>query len=228
MSDDCNSSQVPQRIAYYGGTFDPVHIGHLTIAKALIEMFNLSKLVFIPAFHAPHKVRLTPTPAYDRYAMLCLVTNDEPKLAVSRIEIESPMHPFSIDTLTKINLERPSDDVFFVMGADSWMDITSWREWEKVLSITNHIVVTRLGVEIGTSHVSEEIRGRIVDLRGQKAIAKQATNPLTEHRIYITDAVNLDISATKIRCKIRENDVTWCVDLPVGVAKYIQKYQIYN
>ena len=155
-----------KRIAFYGGSFDPVHRGHLAIAHALLDQFELDEFVFVPAFHAPHKLRKKPTSAYDRYAMLCLVTQNEPKICVSKMEIEMPERPYSVETLTRLNNERPNDEIFFVMGADSWMEITAWREWEKVLSLSNHIVVTRPGVEIGFSHVTDEIQGGIVDLRG--------------------------------------------------------------
>ena len=154
-----NSVAKSKRIAFYGGSFDPVHRGHLAIAKTLLEQFDLDEFVFIPAFHAPHKLRKEPTSAYDRYAMLCLVTQNEPKICVSKMELEMPDCPYSVETLTRLNNEFPNDEIFFVMGADSWMDITTWREWEKVLSLSNHIVVTRPGVDIGFSHVT----GRLAD-----------------------------------------------------------------
>jgi nicotinate-nucleotide adenylyltransferase len=216
-----------KRIAFYGGSFDPVHRGHLAIAHALLAQFKLDEFVFVPAFHAPHKLRKTPTSAYDRYAMLCLVTQDEPKIRVSKMEIEMPERPYSVETLTRLNAELPDDEIYFVMGADSWMDITTWRDWEKVLALSNHIVVTRPGVEIDFSHVTDEIRSRIVDMRSEPGAI--ATGSLSSQRsIYITDAVNIDISATEIRQKIRDNVTNWREDVPLEVANYIEKYQIYN
>lgn len=218
-----------KRIAYYGGSFDPVHRGHVAIAKALLEQFELDAFVFIPAFHAPHKVRLTPTSAYDRYAMLCLVTQNESKLRVSKMEIEMPEKPFSVETLGRLKAERPDDEIFFVMGADSWMDIITWREWETVLTMANHIVITRPGVEIGFEHVTDEIRTRIVDLRREnEEIAKIGETSEIENQIFITDSVNLNISATEIRRRVRENEASWRADVPAEVANYIEKYQIYS
>jgi nicotinate-nucleotide adenylyltransferase len=212
------------RVAFYGGSFDPPHRGHLEIAAELCDRFLLDRFVFIPAFHAPHKVRLKPTSAYDRYAMLCLATDPDRKLLVSRIEIEAPERPYSIETLTTLTTEMPDDDLFFVMGADSWMDIRTWREWERVLTITNHIVVTRPGYEIATDHVTDEIRRQIVDLRG-----RQQGNFSPELRgILITDAVNVDISATKIRAGIRGLQDDWRAAVTDEVANYIEKYQIYT
>ena len=218
-----------KHIAYYGGSFDPVHRGHVAIAKALLEQFELDAFVFIPAFHAPHKVRLTPTSAYDRYAMLCLVTQNESKLRVSKMEIEMPEKPFSVETLGRLKAERPDDEIFFVMGADSWMDIITWREWETVLTMANHIVITRPGVEIGFEHVTDEIRTRIVDLRREnEEIAKIGETSEIENQIFITDSVNLNISATEIRRRVRENEASWRADVPAEVANYIEKYQIYS
>lgn len=217
------------RVAVYGGSFDPVHQGHLAIAQALLKQFALNEFVFIPAFHAPHKTRKTPTSAYDRYAMLCIVTQNDPKISVSKMEIEMPEHPYSVETLMRLNAEMPDNEIFFVMGADSWMDITTWREWEKVLSLSNHIVVTRPGIEIGISHVTDEIRAGIVDLRGNlNAKTQSSKDPKFENHIFITDCVNLNLSATEIRRKIRVNDPSWRQDVPAEVANYVEKYQIYK
>lgn len=217
------------RIAYYGGSFDPVHNGHLAIAKRLLEQIQLDEFVFLPAFHAPHKKRKKPASAYDRYAMLCLLTENEPKIRVSKMEIEMPERPFSVETLTTLKEKLPDAEIFFVMGADSWMDITTWREWEKVLSLSNHIVVTRPGYPVTNEHVTDEIRSRIVDLRKAETRPVGSMNSGSgDHRIYLTDAVNINISATNIREKIRNQDNSWHNDVPVEVANYIEKYQIYN
>lgn len=226
-----------RRIAFYGGSFDPVHKGHLAIAHALIEQFRLDQFVFIPAFHAPHKKRNKPTSAYDRYAMLCLVTANAPNILVSKIEVEMPDRPYSVETLPRLKAIYPDDEIFFVMGADSWSDINTWREWETVLGMTNHIVVTRPGHPILQEHVTDEIRSRIVDLRETTRPGESINTNLSEgqrvadsvrSRIYLTDRVKIDISATNIRLRIREHDETWLNDVPVEVANYIEKYQIYN
>lgn len=211
-----------KRIAFYGGSFDPLHDGHLKIAKKLTELFALDEFVFIPAFHAPHKKDKKPTSAFHRYAMLSLATQNETKIKVSKMELDLPEKPYTIETLTKLKTELPDSKIFFVMGADSWQDITTWREWEKVLTIVNVIVVTRPPIEIGFSHITPEIRAKIIDLRGK--IKFELEN---DDKIYITDAVSLEISATEIRNKIKENSNDWQKDVPKEVAKYIEKYKIY-
>jgi nicotinate-nucleotide adenylyltransferase len=220
-----NETASKPRIAFYGGSFDPIHRGHLAIANRVIGLFELDEFVFVPAFHAPHKKRLAPTPAVDRYAMLALATNNEWNISVSKIEIDVPHKPYTFETLERLNELLPDANLFFVMGADSWRDIRTWREWEKVLTLTNHIVVTRPGYDLTGDHLTEEIRDRIVDIRAE-------ADPKIEHddrnKIYFTDIVNLGISASDIRKKIREENEDWRDDVTLEVAKYIEKYQIYS
>ena len=214
-----------KRIAFYGGSFDPLHNGHLTIAHKLLEVFELDEFVFIPAFHAPHKKDKRPTSAFHRFAMLAVATNDEPQIKVSKMELDVPERPYSVETLERLKNELPDAQIFFVMGADSWQDITTWREWEKVLTLVNIIVVTRPDYEIGFAHVTDEIRERIVDLRKPENKSKIKNQ---KSKIYITDAVQIDVSATEIRQKIKENADDWREDVPQAVAKYIEKYELYK
>ena len=213
------------RIAFYGGSFDPVHLGHITIAKRLTALFDLDQFVFFPAFFSLFFFRLAPTPALDRFAMLALATNNENNISISKMEIEVPNKPYTVETLTRLNELLPDEQLFFVMGADSWRDIRTWREWEKVLMLTNHIVVTRPGYEISTEHLTREIGEIVVDVRGQGEVV---VKPGSEKKIYITDAVNVDMAAVEIRKKIREADDSWHDDVTLEVAKYIEKYQIYS
>jgi len=214
-----------RKVAFYGGSFDPVHRGHLLIAEKLVSLFALDEFVFIPAFHAPHKPHRKPTSGYHRYAMLCLATNERSDTKVSRMELELPEKPYSVETLARLQVEFPNDEIFFVMGADSWQDIRTWREWEKVLLMTNHIVVTRPGFEISPAHVSPAVQERVIDLRGGKSAGAGQGQC---YNIYITDTVSLDISATEVRRLIREKAPDWRADLNKEVAKYIEKYQIYS
>lgn len=214
-----------KRIAFYGGSFDPVHNGHMAVARTVRAKFDLDAFVFIPAFHAPHKTRLKPTSAYDRFSMLCLATQSETDISVSKMEIELPEKPYSVETLTKLIDQFENEQLFFVMGADSWMDIKTWREWEKVLELTSHIVVTRPGIDVTTSHVTDDIRSRIIDIRSTAAIPDLT---VIGTRIYLTDLVNIDVSATRIREKVRQGDPSWKADVPAEVAIYVEKYQIYS
>lgn len=217
------SNPPKSRIAFYGGSFDPVHRGHLTIAEKLVELFNLDEFVFVPAFHAPHKLDKKVSSAFHRYAMLALATNENEQIKISTIELDAPERPFTIETQTKIKAEIGSEaQIFFVIGADSWLEITTWREWEKVLTTTNIIVVTRPDYELTFSHVTDDIRSQIVDVRGRRRFELEEKN-----RIYVTDAVNLDISASEIRQKIKEKTGGWQNAVPHEIVNYIKKYKLY-
>ncbi len=217
-----------KRIAFYGGSFDPPHNGHLTIARKLSKLFALDEFVFIPAFHAPHKKNKKPISPFHRFAMLSLATDDEGKFRVSTVELDAPEKPFTYETQSKLKNDSPNAEIFFVIGADSWAEIDTWREWEKVLTQTNVIVVTRPDYEISFSHVTEEIKKRIINLKDNQELKSKIQNLKSKiQKIYITDAVNLDVSATEIRRKIRAKEDDWRELVPNEVAKYIEKYELY-
>src|SRR5687767_6139873 len=109
-----------KRIAFYGGTFDPVHCGHIAVARRLLALFSLDVFYFLPAFHAPHKKGTKPTSAFHRLAMLCLATADEPRILASTIELEHGAPRYTVETLPELKSKFPSDEIYFVMGADSW------------------------------------------------------------------------------------------------------------
>lgn len=216
-----------KRIAFYGGSFDPVHNGHLAIANELTEQFKLDEFVLIPAYHAPHKSNSKPISAFQRFAMLCLATNRHDKIKVSTMELEVPEKPYTIETLSKLKTNLSDTKIFFVMGADSWQEITTWREWKKVLTIVNIIVVTRPNYEIGDSHVTKEIRERIVDLRGEENKLR-ITDYESREQIFLTDAVQMDISATRIRKLVKENQDDWKEVVNKEVVEHIEKYDLYK
>ena len=220
-----NPDHPSRNIAFFGGTFDPVHCGHVSIGKTLVGLFNLDKFFFVPAFHAPHKSDSRPTSGYHRFAMLSLATADESRISVSTLELDHAKSRYSFDTLTELKSIYPNDRVLFVMGADSWMDIRTWHRWEEVLLLTDHIVVTRPGHVLSFDHVTAKHQERIVDARGERDRILVRPQP----HIYITDAVHFDVSATDIREDIREDSVfNRTDDVPDVVAKYIEKYELYK
>ncbi|MGA9996539.1 MAG: nicotinate-nucleotide adenylyltransferase [Pyrinomonadaceae bacterium] len=223
-----------KRIALYGGTFDPVHVGHLEIARKLLQLFALDELLFIPAYVAPHKRESEVTPAWHRYACLALATQNEDALCVSTIELDAPERPYTFETLTRLQIKLGfSARLFFVMGADSWSEIDTWREWERVLSLTDQIVITRPGYELSAAHVTPHIRAKLVDLRGasEARVASEIDNRKTDEgtKIFVTDAVLNDVSATAIRRAVRDGrSDEWERLVPPPVAEYIRKYRLYR
>ena len=224
-----NRGESGKRIALYGGTFDPPHNGHLAIARAVSGILEIERFVFVPAFHAPHKKEKKPTSPFHRFAMLSLATADEPQFEVSTMELEDPEHPYTFQTLKKACEIFRDSEIFFVIGGDSWNEITTWREWEQVLTAVNIVVVTRPGHELSLDHVSDVVRDRIVDMRGKPPQEfGRSVDEANREGIFFTDAVQLDIAASDLRGLISSGDASWRNSVPEEVAKYIEKYQIYS
>jgi nicotinate-nucleotide adenylyltransferase len=214
-----------KRVAVFGGTFDPVHNGHLTIGRKLIELFELDLFVLIPAFHAPHKPDRKPTSAYHRFAMLAIATREDEKITISTLELDQTKPRYSVETIPELKSIYADTKLFFVIGADSWQDIRTWKHWEEVLMMTNHIVISRPGYEVEVEHVTESIRDRIIDLRGVRSGFRQ--HEKEEDSIYFTDAVFFDTSATELREDLSDGKLDRKDDIPDEVAKYIEKYDLY-
>ena len=221
-----------KRIAFYGGSFDPVHNGHLAIARELLRLFEFDEFYFVPAFHAPHKKSKQVSSAFCRYAMLTLATQNEAQIKISTIELEAPEKPFTIETLTKLkNHYGEAASIFFVMGADSWNEIDTWRDWKQLLMLTNFVVVTRPNVEITTAQIasvnSGKIAERVFDVRGLSP--GEIAPKLAAEGIFLTDAVQVDVSATRIRQEISlQNAAAWRTLVTTSVADYIEKYKLYQ
>jgi nicotinate-nucleotide adenylyltransferase len=231
-----NEERLRRRIGIYGGTFDPVHCGHLAVAAAVSNAFALDRIFFVPAFTPPHKRKRTISSPFHRMAMLALATADSPKMFVSTIELEAPSRPYTIETLGRLRTELQPARLFFVMGADSFGDVTSWREYEAILSEYDVVVVTRPGYpdrdaydgarsgEKAVGALAPQLRGRIVDLRGG---AYPSDEDLESSRIYLTDYVSIDVSATGIRDAVEQGRP---IDglVPPPVAAYVEKYRLYQ
>ena len=213
-----------KRIALYGGTFDPVHSGHLEVARRVAQLFEIEKVIFIPAQMAPHKIGRPVTEPIHRYAMLALATQNDPELSISTFELDAPDRRYTVDTVEHFQRTLGDEtELFFIMGADSWSEITTWREWERLLTMTNHIVVTRPGFEPTIAHVGA-LKDRVVDLRsaGQQSRGIQKS-------IFFTDVVMKDVSATGIRRLVSEGRTEELTELlPEPVLEYIKKYGIYR
>jgi nicotinate-nucleotide adenylyltransferase len=196
-----------KRIAIYGGTFDPVHVGHLEIARRISQLFAIDQFRFVPARQAPHKQDREVSSGFHRHAMLALATQNDPVLCVSTFELDGPGHQYTVDTLTHFRGQfGESAELFFVMGADSWTEITTWREWEKLTTLANLIVVTRPGFKLPTPEHEP----------GKK-------------QVFVSDAVILDVSATEARQAAREGDEERLSKLvPLEVTNYIRKYGLYR
>ena len=212
-----------KRVAIYGGTLDPVHNGHIEVARGVLKFFELDELLFVPAWVPPHKRNANITSAFHRFGMLALATQADQRLLISTVELDSPDRPYAVDTITR--MLKPDRRLFFLIGADSWNEITTWFEWQKLLTLCDLIVVTRPGYEVATAPVE----ATVVDLRGKGAI--EVRSELEEQaapRVFITDVVNVDVAATTIRSLARAGDVEGLKTMVTPtVADYIGKHRLY-
>ena len=133
------------RLAIFGGTFDPVHNAHLTIARMAADAFHLAHVLFVPAARPPHKAGATYAPYEDRVRMVELACEGDPRFEVSRLE-EGTIRSYSIDTIEKVRARMTeAEELFFIIGADAFAEIRTWRRWEDVVRAVGFIVVSRPG-----------------------------------------------------------------------------------
>lgn len=215
------------RIGAYGGTFDPIHYGHIEIARLAVRRFGLDELLLIPAYRPPHKRLDAITGASHRYEMAKLAVAGEPRITVSRLELDAPERPYTVQTMARLRAEYGLHaKLFFVMGADSFQDIPKWREWERLTASVNLIVVTRPGHAVTADHLPADARARVVDARDTKDAARLLREG-EECFIYVVDEVYLDISSTEIRRRARDGESLEGLT-PPGVAAYIERHNLYR
>ena len=217
-----------RRAAIYGGTFDPVHNGHVEVARRVQKLFALDEVIFVPACVPPHKRNASITSAFHRFAMLALATEADERLSVSTIELDQPERPYAVETVARMREKLGSSHrLFFLMGADSWLEVTTWREWQRLLKLSDQIVMTRPGYALKESSVDG---ARIIDTRGLSA--EQTTGLIDESSApatFFSDAVFEDVSATAIRAAARQGNAEELRQLvPAAVAAYIEKYELYK
>jgi nicotinate-nucleotide adenylyltransferase len=195
------------RLGLLGGTFDPIHTGHLLIAESARHALSLDQIIFIPAGDPPHKGE-TVTPAEHRYAMVLLATGTNPTFTVSRREIERSGPSYSLTTIREFRAEAGSEsELFFVVGADTLRDIRTWYRWEEVLRECRFLVVARPGVPF-----TVEQSGLPQALRRQ---------------VDLVISPGLEISSTEIRDRVREGKpIRYLV--PEPVEQYIVKHGLYR
>src|SRR5437764_13020764 len=117
-----------RRVAIYGGTFDPVHNGHIEVARGVLQLFKLDEVIFVPAWVPPHKRNANITSAFHRFGMLALATQADRRLLISTVELDSPDRPYAVDTITR--MLKPDQRLFFLNGDGSWNEISTASEWQ--------------------------------------------------------------------------------------------------
>jgi len=215
------------RAAIYGGTFDPVQTGQIEVARRVLALFELEAVLFVPAAVPPHKSAISSV--FHRFAMLALATEQDARLRISTVELDKPERPYAVDTVERMQIAMGAHrHLFFMIGADSWSEITTWHEWQRLLRMCDVIVVTRPGYEL--SGKIPPGAAQVVDVRGmtQPEISEVLTCD-SGPRTFFTDAAMMDISATAIRASARAGERAQLGEMvPSAVANYIEKYELYK
>ena len=187
------------KTAIFGGTFDPIHTAHLTIAREAAQQFALDRVLFVPAAHPPHKPNAVLAGYEDRYRMVELACRDDPRFIPSRLE-EANRKSYSILTIEHLRQSLvPDDELFFIIGADAFAEITTWHRWEDVAREVEFIVVTRPG------HIYHTPPGV---------------------RVRRLETVALPVSSSEIRHKLASGEP--CAELPPAVLDYIRRHNLYQ
>jgi nicotinate-nucleotide adenylyltransferase len=208
-----------RRIGVMGGTFDPIHNGHLVAASEVAHRFNLDEVIFVPTGRPWQKLGDEPeskkdvgrsvSPAEDRYLMTVIATASNPRFTVSRVDIERNGDTYTVDTLRDLRKVHPEAELFFITGADALESILSWQHWEELFELAHFIGVSRPGYELHVAHLAKHLE------------------KLPEDTLQMLEIPALAISSTECRARAARGRPVWYL-VPDGVVQYIAKRKLYR
>ena len=189
-----------------GGTFDPIHHGHLVAASEVASRFSLDEVVFVPTGRPWQKADREVSAVEDRYLMTVIATASNPRFSVSRVDVDRDGPTYTVDTLRDIRDERGGDvDLYFITGADALTQILTWHKVYDLFELAHFVGCTRPGVEIDTSVIDQ----------------------LPQDRVTVMEIPALSISSTACRKRVHELDPIWYL-VPDGIVQYIAKRGLYR
>jgi nicotinate-nucleotide adenylyltransferase len=191
-----------QRVGIMGGTFDPIHHGHLVAASEVAALFDLDEVVFVPTGEPWQKAARRVSPAEHRYLMAVIATASNPRFWVSRVDIDRAGPTYTVDTITDIRAQRPDADLFFITGADALAQILSWRDGDQAIRLAQFIGVNRPGYELSDEHLPSD-------------------------SVTLLDVPAMAISSSDCRDRVRAGKPVWYL-VPDGVVQYINKHRLYR
>ena len=190
------------RLGVMGGTFDPIHHGHLVAASEVQSLYGLDEVVFVPTGEPWQKADKQVSPAEDRYLMTVVATASNPRFTVSRVDIDREGPTYTIDTLRDLHAARPEDELFFITGADALAQILSWKDVDELWELAHFIGVTRPGYTLSESGLPDE-------------------------KVTLQEVPAMAISSTDCRERVADGEPVWYL-VPDGVVQYINKYALYT
>ena len=194
------------RLGVMGGTFDPIHHGHLVAASEVQARFALDEVVFVPTGEPWQKAGKQVSQAEDRYLMTTIATASNPRFSVSRVDIERPGPTYTVDTLRDMRQVRPGAmDLFFITGADALSQILTWKGVDELFDLAQFVGVSRPGVPLGESDITH----------------------LPEDKVTLLEVPALSISSTACRDRVAQGLPIWYL-VPDGIVQYIAKRGLYR
>lgn len=194
-----------RRVGVMGGTFDPIHHGHLVAASEVRARFDLDEVVFVPTGEPWQKAGRKVASAEDRYLMTVIATAANPHFTVSRVDIDRDGPTYTIDTLKDIQASAPDAELFFITGADAMAQIMSWRDHEALFDLAHFVAVTRPG----------------------HPMPPETLDGLPDDRVTHLEVPALAISSTDCRDRVASGEPVWYL-VPDGVVQYIAKHGLYR
>ena len=191
-----------RKIGVMGGTFDPVHHGHLVAASEVADRFALDEVIFVPTGRPWQKSADLVSPAEDRYLMTVIATASNPRFSTSRVDIDRDGPTYTADTLADLHRTVPDAELFFITGADALAQILSWRKVEEMFSLAHFVGVTRPGYELADAH-------------------------LPKGSVSLVEVPAMAISSTDCRERVAQGRPVWYL-VPDGVVQYISKRRLYQ
>ncbi|MGD9986520.1 nicotinate-nucleotide adenylyltransferase [Pseudonocardia sp.] len=191
-----------RRIGVMGGTFDPIHHGHLVAASEVADRFDLDEVVFVPTGQPWQKTAAEVSPAEDRYLMTVVATASNPRFSVSRVDIDRGGPTYTADTLADLRKTNPDAQLFFITGADALEQILSWRKLDELFENAHFVGVTRPGYELDGDH-------------------------LPDGAVSLVEVPAMAISSTDCRRRVAAGRPVWYL-VPDGVVQYISKRSLYR
>jgi len=193
---------MPQRLGVMGGTFDPIHHGHLVAASEVQARYDLDEVVFVPTGQPSFKQHQDVTVAEHRYLMTVVATASNPRFTVSRVDIDRQGLTYTVDTLRDLKAQRPDAELFFITGADAVAQILTWKDADELFDMAHFVAVTRPGHAL-------------------------STDGLPADRVSVIEIPALAISSTDVRARARAGAPVWYL-VPDGVVQYIAKHRLYR
>jgi len=214
-----------KRIGLFGGTFDPIHCGHVKAVESVQNIFSFDRILFIPSYIPPHKESVDVASAEHRLKMVELALSSFNRFFPSSIEIDARGTSYSIVTLNRIKEMYPQTEVFFLLGIDAFLEIDTWKDYEAVLEQCSFIVMNRPCFRLADAKkiLTEKYNQRMVEVSGP---IEKENEELFSHKIYLLSIDTLDISSSEVREKVGKNQSIESL-VPENVENYIKERRLY-